>query len=62
MSKKIDFDLKESILELEKLRKKTSNSRIAKCLLFLILKEAPKYRTREELEAYLNVNEVTLRV
>ncbi|OEK09882.1 hypothetical protein A8C32_10255 [Flavivirga aquatica] len=62
MSKKVDFELKESILELQILRKKTKSSRIEKRLLFLILKDEAKYSTREQLADYLNINEATLRI
>ena len=47
MSKKIDFEIKESVLELESLRKQVSNSRLEKRLLFLILKNDSKFKTRQ---------------
>lgn len=62
MSKKIDFRLKESISELNSLRKGINNHRIEKRLFFLILKDNPQYKTREDLADYLNVSESTLRV
>lgn len=62
MSKKIDFELKESILELKSLRKSAKNNRIEKRLLFLIMKDDQKYSTREKLADYLNISEATLRV
>lgn len=62
MSKKINFELNESLIELEELRKKQTNHRLEKRLLFLILKDEQKYSTRENLADYLNINEGTLRV
>jgi transposase len=62
MSKKIDFEIKESVLELQSLRKQVSNSRLEKRLLFLILKNDSKFKTRENLAEYLSLSEATLRV
>ena len=61
MSKKIDFPLSESISNLRSLRKTITNPRIDKRLLFLILKDDNKFKTREELAEYLNVSEGSLR-
>ncbi|MEP1488738.1 MAG: hypothetical protein ABJK28_09950, partial [Algibacter sp.] len=62
MSKKIDFEIKESVLELQSLRKQVNNSRLEKRLLFLILKNDSKFKTRENLAEYLSLSEATLRV
>jgi len=58
MSKKIDFELKESFLELKILCKKVKTNRLKKRLLFLILKDGQKYKTRECLADYLNASEL----
>ncbi|MEP5339742.1 MAG: hypothetical protein ABJL44_09595 [Algibacter sp.] len=62
MSKKIDFEIKESVLELQSLRKQVNNNRLEKHLLFLILKNDSKFKTRENLAEYLSLSEATLRV
>ncbi|MFQ3172957.1 MAG: hypothetical protein ACI8YQ_002669 [Polaribacter sp.] len=61
MSKKIDFEIKESVLELKSLRKRVKSIRLSRRILFLILKDDPKYNTWEKLAEYLNVSEATLR-
>ncbi|MEP5501930.1 MAG: hypothetical protein ABJP80_07305 [Algibacter sp.] len=62
MSKKIGFEIKESVSELQSLRKQINNSRLEKRLLFLILKNDSKFKTRENLAEYLSLSEATLRV
>ena len=61
MSKKIDFQVSESLEYLRGILKQEKNYRIVKRLQFLILKEDPKYKTREDLASYLNINESSLR-
>lgn len=56
MAYRKEFELKETIDHLEYLRKKASNQRIKTRLLFLILKDDPRFVTRADLGNYLGVS------
>jgi len=56
MASKKEFIVKESIEYLEDLRKKSSNQRIKTRLLFLILKDSPRFKKRSDLGNFLGVS------
>ena len=54
------LDVKESLDELYSLKKKVKNHRLKVRVLFLILEKENKFKIREELAKYLDVNDSTL--
>lgn len=58
--KKERFKLKETIKELEGLRKSTTNFRLKTRILYLIIKDDIRYKTLESLALHLNVSVASL--
>jgi transposase len=61
MAKKRVFTIIESRAYLESLRKKSTSHRIKTRLLFLLVKDEPRFRVLDDLSNYLDVSKASLR-